>query len=218
MGHTEENVGRELFEYWGHEASVMPASVYSLLRWRNSRADLEAWKFVVDFARKHSDYVEKTLALVTEEGPIRASATGAVRDQTHDGEMWNWHEGKLALEYLFYAGRVAVARRINFERFYDLPERVLPTAARQKDQDEADAQRQLIRIAASALGVATEPDLGDYFRLTRADSKQRVAELAAAGELLPVEVEGWSSPAYLWPPPLTRSLSTQAHYCRRSIP
>jgi uncharacterized protein YcaQ len=198
-GHTEPDGGREFFEYWGHEASIMPSSVYGLLRWRNVRADLEAWKFVVDFAREHPDYVEQTLALVKEQGPIRASATGAVRDQAHEGEMWNWHEGKLALEYLFYAGRVAVARRVNFERLYDLPQRVLPADALDQNQPEAEAQRQLIRIAASALGVATEPDLGDYFRLTRGDSKARVAELVDAGELTPIRIDGWDTVAYLSP-------------------
>jgi uncharacterized protein len=199
VGHTEQDGGREFFEYWGHEASIMSANVYGLLRWRNARADLEAWKFVVDFAREHPDYVEQTLGLVKDQGPIRASATGAVRDQGREGEMWNWHEGKLALEHLFYAGRVAVARRVNFERLYDLPQRVLPADALDQDQPEPDAQRQLIRIAASALGVATEPDLGDYFRLTRGDSKARVAELVDAGELTPVGVDGWDAVAYLSP-------------------
>jgi len=62
-----------------------------------------------------------------------------------------------------------------------------------------EAQRELVRIAARAYGVATEPDLGDYFRLPRAESKLRVAELVAAGELVPVSVDGWKAPAYVWP-------------------
>ena len=114
--------------------------------------------------------------------------------------MWNWHEGKVALEYLFFTGQVAAARRVNFERLYDTIDRVLPASIlEQPTPDPVEAQRELVRISARALGVATEPDLGDYFRLPRADSKARVAELAAAGELLPVEVSGWSAPAYLWP-------------------
>ena len=114
--------------------------------------------------------------------------------------MWNWHEGKVALEYLFFTGAVAAARRINFERLYDLTERVVPAEIRDRPTPAPeDAQRQLIRIAAQALGVATEPDLGDYFRLPRAASKARVAELVATGELSPVEVRGWDAPAYLWP-------------------
>ena len=99
--------------------------------------------------------------------------------------MWNWHDGKVALEYLFWAGRVTAARRVNFERYYDLPERVLPAEVIATPTPSVeDAQRELVRIAARACGVATEPDLGDYFRLPRAESKLRVAELVDAGELL----------------------------------
>jgi uncharacterized protein YcaQ len=113
--------------------------------------------------------------------------------------MWNWHEGKVALEHLFYTGQIMAARRINFARLYDVPERVLPLAVRETPTPaRADAQRELVRISAAALGVATEPDLGDYFRLPRADSKARVAELVTAGELSPVAVRGWDAPAYLW--------------------
>jgi uncharacterized protein YcaQ len=114
--------------------------------------------------------------------------------------MWNWHEGKVALEHLFFTGRVAAARRVNFERLYDITERVVPAGIREAPTPAAqDAQRELVRIAAAALGVAAEPDLGDYFRLPRAASKARVAELVSAGELAPVEVDGWNAPAYLWP-------------------
>jgi uncharacterized protein YcaQ len=197
--HVEPDGERELVEYWAHEASLITPRVYGLLRWRAARADREAWNSIAKLARDRPDYIQATLALVTEQGPIRASATGEVRAPAVPGEMWNWHDGKVALEYLFYAGRVAIAGRVNFERLYDLPERVLPPAAFAEILADDEAQRELVRIAAGALGVATEPDLGDYFRLTRTDSKLRVAELVESGELTPVAVEGWSAPAYLWP-------------------
>ena len=199
-GHGTGRVDRRLVEYWAHEASLIPLELHPLFRWRMADVDREAWGSISRIAREQPDLVAETLALVAEQGPIRARDTGAVRPPPVTGRMWNWHEGKVALEHLFFTGRVAAARRVNFERLYDLVERVVPLEVLQRPTPSpADAQRQLVRVAAQALGVATEPDLGDYFRLPRADSKARVSELVEAGELTPVEVEGWTAPAYLWP-------------------
>lgn len=190
---------RELFEYWGHEASLLPVDCHRLLRWRMARADREAWGSIRRLSAEKPELIAEVLEMVRERGPIRASETGHSRAKG-PAEMWSWHDGKIALEYLFYDGRVAAAGRRNFERLYDLPERVLPPAALEAPTpSEEDAQRELVRISARCLGVATEPDLGDYFRLPRASSKARVAELVESGELLPVAVEGWDAPAYLWP-------------------
>jgi uncharacterized protein YcaQ len=199
-GHGEGRIDRRLIEYWAHEASLIPLELHPLLRWRMADVDREAWGSISRVAREHPDVVAETLALVAEEGPIRARDTGAVRGPPRPGHMWNWHQGKVALEHLFFTGQVAAARRINFERRYDTAERVIPAEIRDRPTPARDdAQRELVRVAARALGVATEPDLGDYFRLPRRDSKARVAELAAAGELVPVTVDGWNAPAYLWP-------------------
>jgi uncharacterized protein len=199
-GHGEGRIDRRLIEYWAHEASLIPLELHPLLRWRMADVDREAWGSISRVAREHPDLVAETLALVAEQGPVRARDTGAVRPPPQTGRMWNWHEGKVALEHLFFTGQVAAARRINFERRYDLAERVIPAEIRERPTpDRAEAQRELVRVAARALGVAAEPDLGDYFRLPRGDSKARVAELVEAGELAPVEVEGWTTPAYLWP-------------------
>ena len=199
-GHGEGRIDRRLVEYWGHEASLLPLELHPLLRWRMADVDSEAWGSISRVAREHPEVVAQTLELVAEDGPIRARDTGAVRGPLRPGEMWNWHQGKVALEHLFFTGRVAAARRINFERRYDTAERVIPAEIRERPTpSRADAQRELVRVAAQALGVATEPDLGDYFRLPRADSKARVAELVADAELAAVEVEGWTAPAYLWP-------------------
>jgi uncharacterized protein YcaQ len=199
-GHGIGRINRRLVEYWAHEASLIPIESHPLFRWRMARADEEAWGSIARLAAEEPETVEDAFNLVAEQGPIRASATGAVRPEPRPGHMWNWHDGKVALEYLFWAGRIAAARRINFERLYDLPERVLPPdVLATPTPSKEDAQRQLVRIAATALGVATEPDLGDYFRLPRGDSKARVAELVDTGELTPVQVRGWGAPAYLWP-------------------
>jgi uncharacterized protein len=199
-GRSESARRRELFEYWAHEASLMPVELQPLLRWRMARVDEEAWGSMVRAARNFPQFIEDVFGLVARDGPVRAGDTGIPRPEPRPGHMWNWHDGKVALEYLFWSGRITAARRVNFERYYDLPERVLPAEVVAEPTPSADdAQRELIRIAGRALGVATEPDLGDYFRLPRAASKLRVAELVAAGELLPVTVDGWKVPAYLWP-------------------
>jgi uncharacterized protein YcaQ len=189
---------RDLIEYWGHEASLLPVELQPLLRWRMARADALAWKGVARVATEQPQLLEFVLDVVRERGPIRASELAAKGRRREPREMWSWSEEKTALEYLFFAGRVCAARRVNFERLYDLPERVLPQPILQAPTPSQDeAQRQLILIAAKRLGVATEPDLGDYFRLPRTESKARVAELAEDGGLVPVRVEGWRQPAYL---------------------
>jgi uncharacterized protein len=199
-GHGTGRIDRRLFEYWAHEASLIPLELQPLFRWRMADIDREAWGSIGRIAREQPELVEETFQLVRRDGPIRARDTGAVRPPPRPGHMWNWHEGKVALEHLFFTGRIGAARRVNFERLYDTIERVLPAEILdQPTPSQDEAQRALLRIAAGALGVATEPDLGDYFRLPRGDSKARVAELVAAGELLPVEVRGWTAPAYLWP-------------------
>jgi uncharacterized protein YcaQ len=199
-GHGTGRVDRRLIEYWAHEASLIPVELHPLLRWRMADVGGEAWGSIARIARDQPDLVAETLDLVAQQGPIRARDTGAVRPPPTAGQMWNWHEGKVALEYLFFTGQVAAARRINFERRYDTIDRVLPAEIRDRPTPSVqDAQRQLLRVAARALGVATEPDLGDYFRLPRSSSKDRVAELVAADELIAVNVEGWTAPAYLWP-------------------
>lgn len=191
---------RELIEYWGHEASLLPVGLQSLLRWRMARADALAWKGVARVAAEQPKLLEFVLGEVRERGPIRASELAPQGRRRKPGEMWSWSEEKTALEYLFFAGRVCAARRINFERLYDLPERVLPRAVLEAPTpSQEEAQRQLILIAAKRLGVATEADLGDYFRLPRAESKARVAELAEDGSLTPTRVEGWRQPGYLSP-------------------
>jgi len=205
---------RDLFEYWGHEASLLPVELQPLLRWRMARADSLAWKGVRRIAAEQPGLLEFVLNEVRERGPLRASDLAAEGRRRKPGEMWSWSEEKTALEYLFFSGQVCAARRVNFERLYDLPERVLPREVLEAPTpSQEEAQRQLLLIAAKRLGAATEPDLGDYFRLPRTESKARVAELAENGDLTPVRVEGWSQPGYLSterPAGLRRAASARA--------
>jgi uncharacterized protein YcaQ len=190
-----------LFEYWGHEASLLPVETQPLLRWRMTRAERLRGIYgrIARFARAERGFIDEVLAEVGARGPLPAAAFGERRRKS--GSWWSWHDGKLALEYLFWAGKVAVAQRQGgFERLYDLPERVLPRAVLEQPTPEDDeAHRGLIRIAARALGVATAGELRDYFRLSPEDARPAIAALVEGGDLVPVAVEGWRQPAYLDP-------------------
>jgi uncharacterized protein len=190
----------EVFEYWAHEASFLPVRLQPQLRWRMAEAEQHAWGNMVRLQRERPEYVREVLDRVREGGPLKASQLIEPRPD-RPGSMWNWHAGKVALEWLFFTGALtARARTTAFERVYDLTERVLPAevvAAPTPARD--DAVRELVRTAARAMGVATETDLRDYFRLPVAAARTAIAELAEEGELRPVHVDGWDRPAWLDP-------------------
>ena len=203
---------RRLFEYWGHEASLLPVTTQPLLRWRMERAAEEAWGGMRRIQRERPDLVQRVLEEVRERGPIAASEVVEEDVPARTGPWWDWSDVKRAFEWLFWSGQITSARRRGFERLYDLPERVLPAeVVRTPTPAVADAQRELVRIAARACGVAAERDLRDYFRLPVAEARVRVAELVEAGELWAMEVEGWRAPAYMDPQArLPQSVSARA--------
>lgn len=191
---------RKLFEYWGHEASLLPVELQPLFRWRMARAALGQGLYsgLARFGREQTTLIETVRREIQNRGPLSASELS--HDHKGEGGWWGWSHGKTAVEWLFWAGELTTATRRNaFERVYDLTERALPKAIIETPTPaEADAQRQLLRISAKALGVATERCLRDYFRLDVADTKPRLAELVESGELVPVIIESWAKPAYLW--------------------
>ncbi|HEX3699249.1 MAG TPA: winged helix-turn-helix domain-containing protein [Phenylobacterium sp.] len=192
---------RPLFEYWAHEASLLPLSAQPLLRWRMADAHdgVGTWKGIARFLRERRDFVERVLAEIEARGPLAASEL----EMGHKGEggWWGWSEAKRAVECLFWTGELTTAtRRGAFERVYGLPQKVLPKAVlAAPTPGRADAQRALIGIAGRAMGVATAKDLRDYFRLPVEGFKARLAELVESGELAPVAVRGWRESAYLDP-------------------
>lgn len=188
---------RRLFEYWGHEASLLPLELYPLLRWRMRRAadGQGIYRELAKFGVERRDVLDSVLQAVRERGALGAGSLSSRTEKA--GPWWDWSAEKTALEWLFAAGEVTVAGRRGFERLYDLPERVIPVEVlNHPDLDEAEAQRRLLLRSADALGVATERDLRDYYRLDVSDSKRRIAELVEADELLPVTVQGWRQAAY----------------------
>ncbi|BAU74035.1 winged helix-turn-helix domain-containing protein [Metapseudomonas furukawaii] len=188
---------RALFEYWGHEASLLPLELYPLMRWRMRRAarGQGIYQQLARFGEERRDVIQRVLGAVREQGALGAGALSTREERA--GPWWDWSAEKHALEWLFAAGEVTVAGRRGFERLYDLPERVIPPAILdQPDLPEDEAQRRLLLRAAEALGVATERDLRDYYRLDSDDCRARLAELVEEGALQPVRVDGWRQATY----------------------
>jgi uncharacterized protein YcaQ len=189
---------RRLFEYWAHEASLLPLDFHPLLRWRMDRADRgqSGWTGLRLYAHEQRPRAEAILARIRGEGPL---ASSDFAEGKGGGGWWGWSETKQALEWLFWAGHVTTAtRRNSFERVYDLTERVIPgEVLALPTPPEAEAKRALIGHAASALGIAGESDLRDYFRLDPASTSAAVRELVEDGVLIPVTVESWPRVAYL---------------------
>lgn len=190
---------REVFEYWGHEASLHPVERHPLLRWR--MAGEHAWGGVRRAARERPDMVAAALAQIADEGPVTMRELAVHQEAPRQGESWwGWGTGKRVVEHLFWTGQVTAVRRNGFSRAYMLPERWLPAAVLDAPTPtRAEAQQELVLVAARAHGVATASDLADYYRMSTADAAHAIRSLVDDGRLLPARVEGWRQPAYLHP-------------------
>ncbi len=190
----------EMFEYWGHMASILPVRDYPLLRWR---MDHEwTWDPAGQLVASRPGFIEGVLEQVRARGPLQT------RDLDEPGEkerlappqMWNWSHGKIALEMLFAEGKVTAAGRPNFVRMYDITERVIPAAALDVPVlPREDAQSVLLERAAWALGVGTADDLADYYRIRMPQAMPLIERLVGDERIVEIEVEGWDRPAYLHP-------------------
>jgi uncharacterized protein len=211
---------RELFEYWGHAACLLPISLYPLVRYRMHKHTERTQEYM---RSERGAYMAKVYAEVAERGPI--SAADLSNPGKRSGSWWGWWgsgNGKATLEHLYDSGLVAIAGRRGFERLYDLAERIIPRVALDAPAPpREEAMKRLICLAAKACGVGTFGDLTGYFNvdgwrdrmppgpqwdLKRADgrratpiAKRLVSELVEEGRLVPVHVEGWRDQGYLWP-------------------
>lgn len=190
---------RRYFEYWGHEASLLPVDCHPLLRWRMADAyqGKGVWRQLEAYAGEKRAEANDLLKRIKAEGPLAASDLAGSKASRG---MWVWSEAKHALEWLFWAGLIAAThRRGNFERVYDLPERVLPAAILQlPTPGDVDAKRALLARSARALGIATADDLRDYYRIPATDVRLPLEQLVEEGTVLPVRVRGWRQQAYLY--------------------
>jgi uncharacterized protein YcaQ len=189
---------RLLVEYWAHEAALMAVDDWPLLRWRMREYTHGRWR--TEVVKKRQRLVDDVVAAVAAHGPMTAGQI-----ETHVGEerpgkkgpWWDRSDTKWVTEALFSAGVLTTATRVGFARHYDLTENVLPPEVVAREVDDDEAIRELTLRAATALGVGTEQDIRDYFRVSPKQAKPAIAKLVADGELEPVEVDGWTAPAYL---------------------
>ncbi|MBI5089524.1 MAG: YcaQ family DNA glycosylase [Actinobacteria bacterium] len=187
----------ELFEYWVHEASHVPTDDYHLHRWRMQGQ--HKWERYHNLRGRRPGFIDEVYRRVADEGPI---ASGDLAERVgKKGSWWDWDDGKIALEHLFWSGRITARRRPNdFARLYDLTERVIPAHVLERPAlSERDARKELLVRAAAHHGVGTFDDLADYHRLNRPATRPVLPELVEEGRLVPVEVEGWGKPAFLHP-------------------
>ncbi|HDH03578.1 MAG TPA: winged helix-turn-helix domain-containing protein [Actinobacteria bacterium] len=190
--------GPEMFEYWSHEQAYTPIGLHSATRFKMAASEGRGWKRIAEIERDHPGYIDAVLDEVGERGPISSRLLDDPGERT--GPWWGYGKGKIALEWLFTIGKVAVAKRANFERFYDLPERVIPPEVlAQQTLDPASAHRVRVSAAVKALGVGTVKDVADYFRMKVTETAEALDALVDTGEATRVDVSEWGRPAYADP-------------------
>ncbi len=186
----------ELFEYWGHEASLIPVDRYPTFRFR--MGEMKPWGSVRRLLDERPGYIEDVLGQVAERGPLTVADLEDAGER--GGPWWGYAPGKHALEWLFASGRVTAYRSSSFGRRYDLPDRVVPASILEESPpDRAEAYRTLLVDAARHHGIGTVADLADYHRLHKPTARPVLEALAVEGAVVPVAVEGWQHPAYLHP-------------------
>ncbi|WP_415914465.1 winged helix-turn-helix domain-containing protein [Paraburkholderia sp. J67] len=186
-----------LFEYWSHEACFVPIEDYGLLRHRMLDPSGMGWKYAADWHAKHRREIDALLERIRASGPVRSADFARAEGDKGSG-WWDWKPEKRHLEVLFATGALMVAERRNFQRVYDVAERVLPDWNDARDlPSRADAERALLLRTCQALGVIRADWAADYYRLPRRPYTEALHALADAGDLIPVRVEGWKPDAFV---------------------
>lgn len=192
---------KSLFEYWAHEASFLPIEAQPLFRWRmdDFAAGRTGYGGLHRFRTEKAAFIDSVLEEIARRGPL-STAELEIEHRKGEGGWWGWSDGKRALEWLFWAGLITTRTRRSFERVYDLSDRVLPAAVRDAPTPtREEAQAQLLLSALAAMGVATERDLRDYYRMGVEETRTSLSVLVQSRLAIPAVVAGWGQPAYLHP-------------------
>ncbi|SIT45077.1 conserved hypothetical protein [Paraburkholderia piptadeniae] len=186
----------QLFEYWSHEACFLPIEDYGLMRHRMLDPSDMGWKYAADWHAQYRVDIDKLLAHIRATGPVRSA--DFAREAGKGNGWWDWKPEKRHLEVLFAIGELMVAERRNFQRVYDVTERVLPHWSDARDLQSADAVAQeLRRRSCRALGVVRADWVADYYRMPRRPYADALNRLADEGELTPVRVDGWKQDTFV---------------------
>ena len=188
----------ECTEQWAHEASIVPASSWSLFDHRRKAYRMHKHNPLRRLRNRHA-YLKAALEQVQNDGAVTANDLPPLPGPRRKPGDWHRSIPRWALDYHYNRGSLVVLNRLpNFQRVYDLPERVLPDACLSRSLTKDEAQLELLRCAARAMGVATMRDLADYFRMSPKESTPLLAQLVDEGAISRVEVDGWNEPAYLY--------------------
>ena len=188
----------KIFECWAHEACFAPMSDFALHRHPSPiRSAHWAHKHAEDARREHRDEIVQLIARIRDKGAVKSADFERTRK---GGGWWNRSLEKRWLETAFAQGELMIARRENFQRIYDVAERVLAKAALNTDAtrlSEAEIRREFALGAVRALGIAQARWIADYFRTGRKHKDADLQAFVDAGELTRVDVRGWEAPGYV---------------------
>ncbi|UMR30153.1 winged helix DNA-binding domain-containing protein [Massilia sp. MB5] len=184
-----------LFEYWAHEACFVPIEDYRLLRHRMLDPAAMGWKYSVNWMKEKRKEVAALLRHIRDHGPVRSS--DFERSDGQSGGWWEWKPEKRSLEVLFTAGQLMIARRHNFQRIYDLAERVLPGWDDSQLPTMDEVRREMALKTVKSLGLCRAAWIADYYRSKppRLDPEALVEQ----GALLRARVQGWDDAVYIHP-------------------
>jgi len=182
-----------LFEYWAHAACFLPIEDYALYR----REMLDGWAYQKGWLAAHPEEVGFVLDRIREQGAVRAA--DFPRTDGPSGPWWDWKVEKQVLERLLWVGELMIARRENFQRVYDLRERILPGWDDAQTPAAEDVRRAFALKAVRALGVAPARWVSGYFYTPKKGLVALLDRLVDEGALLRATVEGWDAPAYVHP-------------------
>ncbi|VWM06853.1 winged helix-turn-helix domain-containing protein [Burkholderia lata] len=186
-----------LFEYWSHEACFLPVEQFGLMRYKMLDPSGMGWKYAAEWHEQNRPEIERLLAWIRAEGPVR-SADFAREDGVKGNGWWDRKPEKQHLEVLFTTGDLMVSERRNFQRVYDVRERVLPDWDDTRDLPPRSAVLPaLLDYTCRALGVVRADWVADYYRLPRRSYHAELEQLADAGDLIPVAIDDWKEPAYV---------------------